>query len=136
MRRSWQPASAFSRAGRSGGRPALQLPRTSNPAEVLHPAPFPTAHRRSRKFPFRYYLRSSGEVWRAPGPPAPPSNIPVRQVRHTAFILFAHHRTCSCSSINLPIRGEVWTCRKVMFWTRYKVPVTVGISFCPSLPKD
>ena len=71
MRRSWQPASAFSRAGRSGGRPALQLPRTSTPAEVLHPAPFPTAHRRSRNFPFRYCLRPSGEVWRAPGPPAP-----------------------------------------------------------------
>ena len=31
MRRSWQPASAFSRAGRSGGRPALQLPRALNP---------------------------------------------------------------------------------------------------------
>ena len=30
MRRSWQPASAFSRAGRSGGRPALQLPRPAN----------------------------------------------------------------------------------------------------------
>ena len=29
MRRSWQPASAFSRAGRSGGSQALQLPRAS-----------------------------------------------------------------------------------------------------------
>ena len=29
MRRSWQPASAFSRAKRSGGRQALQLPRAS-----------------------------------------------------------------------------------------------------------
>ena len=38
MRRRWQPASAFSRAGRSGGRPALQLPRPSSPAEVQQAA--------------------------------------------------------------------------------------------------
>ena len=31
MRRSWQHGPVFSRAGRSGGRPALQLPRASNP---------------------------------------------------------------------------------------------------------
>ena len=36
MRRSWQHGFAFSRARRSGGRQALQLPRASNPRGSLN----------------------------------------------------------------------------------------------------
>ena len=38
-------------------------------------------------------LLTGGEVRRASGPPAPASNILLRQVRHPASILFAHHRS-------------------------------------------
>ena len=73
---------AFSRAGRSGGRPALQLLRASNSRGSSHSAFLPSAHRRSRKFPLRYRLTPSKEVWRASGPPAPPSIKTSRKFSH------------------------------------------------------
>ena len=38
-------------------------------------------------------LLTGGEVRRASGPPAPASNILLRQVRYPVIILFAHHRS-------------------------------------------
>ena len=62
MRRSWQHDLAFSRAGRSGGRSALQFPRASNSRGSSHSASLPSAHRRSRKFPLWFFPRPSAEV--------------------------------------------------------------------------
>ena len=69
----YQPGSDFSRAGRSGGRPALRLPRATFSHRRSACRPIPTIHSRSRKFPLRYRSRPFEEVWRAPGPPAPTS---------------------------------------------------------------
>ena len=67
----YQPGSDFSRAKRSGGRPALRLPRAT------------FSHRRSAcrlhtdyalqksEFPASALSSPIEEVWRAPGPPAP-----------------------------------------------------------------
>ncbi len=67
--------SAFSRAGRSGGSQALQLPRASNScgssAFRLHSA---CAQQKSENSVPVLRSPIRGEVWRAPGPPAP-SNI-------------------------------------------------------------
>ncbi len=71
----YQPGSDFSRAKRSGGRPALRLPRAT------------FSHRRSAcrlhtdyalqksEFPASALSSPIEEVWRAPGPPAPISII-------------------------------------------------------------
>ena len=67
--------SAFSRAGRSGGSQALQLPRASNScgssAFRLHSA---CAQQKSENSVPVLRSPIRGEVWRAPSPPAP-SNI-------------------------------------------------------------
>ena len=59
-------------------------------------------------------LLTGGEVRRAPGPPAPASNIPVRQVKHTAFILFANHRSwIFCPVSSFIIREELGNMRAI-----------------------
>ena len=78
MRISINPVQTSHGRKRSGGRPALQLPRAHFPADVPHTASLPTAHRRSWKFLHRYRLLQSEEVWRATGPPAPTSTLPRR----------------------------------------------------------
>ena len=51
--------------------PSERAPQKSEISALVLPSPI----RRSRKFPRRYRLSPSEEVWRAPGPPVPPSNI-------------------------------------------------------------
>ena len=69
--------SSHGRGGLEGDRPSSTLDQQFR-TEVQHIASLPTAHRRSRKFPPRYRLHPTEEVWRATGPPAPSSIIPVR----------------------------------------------------------
>ena len=69
----YQPGFVFSRAGRSGGSQALQLPRASNACGSsvirLHPDCAPQKSENSAPAP----LSPIEEVWRESGPPAPPS---------------------------------------------------------------
>ena len=69
--------SSHGRGGLEGDRPSSTLDQQSR-TEVQHIASIPTAHHRSRNFPPRYRLHPTEEVWRATGPPAPSSTIPVR----------------------------------------------------------
>ena len=73
MRRSWQPASAFSRAGRSGGSQALQLPRASysRGSSIYRLSPDRAQQKSENSAPAP--LSPIEEVWRESGPPAPPS---------------------------------------------------------------
>ena len=66
------------RGGLEGARPSSSLDHQTL-AEVSHSASLPTASRRSRKFPRRYRLSPSEEVWRATGPPVPASIISPRK---------------------------------------------------------
>ena len=79
---SYQPTADFSRAGRSGGRPALQLPRASTPCGSSN------IHLRPARVPQKPELLAPvvfspiEEVWRAPGPPAPPTIIFSRKFEY------------------------------------------------------
>ena len=79
---SYQPTADFSRAGRSGGRPALQLPRASTPCGSSN------IHLRPARVPQKLELLAPvlsspiEEVWRESGPPAPPSIKTSRKFSH------------------------------------------------------
>ena len=86
----YQPGSDFSRAKRSGGRQALQLPRASNSCGSsvirLHPDCALQKSENSAPAP----LSPIEEVWRESGPPAPLASNPCRHSnsRQTPAIFF------------------------------------------------
>ncbi len=67
--------------GLEGARPSSS-PEYHFLSEVRISASASPAHHRSRKYPFRYCLLPSEEVWRAPGPPAPPTIIFSRKFEY------------------------------------------------------
>ena len=75
----YQPTLFFSRAGRSGGRPALQLPRPTFTRGSLHISPAPDRAPQKPEIPASVPAPPIEEVWRATGPPAPTTNIHARQ---------------------------------------------------------
>ena len=78
----YQPGFVFSRAGRSGGSQALQLPRASNSCGSsvirLHPDCALQKSENSAPAP----LSPIEEVWRESGPPAPPGIKFLRKFSH------------------------------------------------------
>ena len=74
-----KPAASFGlftgARGLEGARPSSSPEQHFLTEDQSSALPQPTTHSRSRKFPRRYRLSPSEEVWRAPGPPVPPSNI-------------------------------------------------------------
>ena len=69
----YQPGSDFSRAKRSGGRPALRLPRATF-SHRRSPCRLHTDYALQKsEFPASALSSPIEEVWRAPGPPAPTS---------------------------------------------------------------
>ena len=75
-----QPGSDFSRAKRSGGRPALQLPRALNPCGSLNIRLRPARVPQKPEFSAPVLFPPTGEVRRASGPPAPPGIKPLRKL--------------------------------------------------------
>ena len=105
------------RGGLEGDRPSSSLEHQIR-AEVQHIASAPTAHRRSRKFPPRYRLHPTEEVWRAIGPPAPASIKPSQKF-----------------SISPPLRPRTAEAGNFHPGTVFTHPKRSGVPPFPQLPR-
>ena len=94
MRRSRQHGSVFSRAGRSGGSQALQLPRATDLPRQPAYLPAPDRVPQKSEIPVSVQTFPIGEeVWRASGPPAPTPPVSPRQPGLFPPLPTAYHRS-------------------------------------------